>query len=1167
MSEVFISYGRSTAKQAQAAAAALRALGFAVWLDEDLPGHRDYADVIQEQLDEAKAVVVIWSDEAVKSQWVRSEANRGREKGKLVQLTIDRAPLPMPFDQVQCLNLAGWSGDDEHPGWARVVASVEELVRGKVRSPVRHGGRTTGAQGERRHLTVLACGLANVTAISATMDPEQWHDIFTRFRRQAMDAVRQMDGHVAQQQGDGFVAYFGYPEAREDAAECAVRAGLTVVEATGELNRALAQEHGVRLEVRIGIHAGTVVVAQGDGEQIGMFGDAPRTAAAIEADAGPDTVVMSDVVHELVSGLFVVTDAGAQARQGVDEPIRLFRVVRPALASGRARGFAPREGLPFVGREDELHILASRWRRVRDGEGQTVLLVGEPGIGKTRLIDEFRASLRTEPHLWIEAAGAPLFANTPFHAVARMLDQGLGGGGEEEAEARFARLEAALAPAGVKLAEAAPLIAELLGLAIPPSYAQPMIPPDQKRRRLLAALTGWVFSATTSQPLVIVIEDLQWVDPSTMELLQTLVDQGVTAPLLLIATARPEFRAPWPVRGHLAQVTLARLSDRQTRDLVSAVVSRAGMDAGAEDLIKRVVQRTDGVPLFAEELARLVAEGHGRMEGREIPVTLLDSLAARLDRLGPAREIAQLGSVIGREFSYELIAAVSAMPADDLDADLAALAEADLIYARGLPPEATYQFKHALMQDAAYDALLKSRRRDLHIKVARTIAERFPALAEAQPEVLARHWTEAGEAAPAVAAWKIAGDAAYGRRAYKEAESAYRQALAMLATTPEDPQRDATELTLASALNRVLQLTKGYAAPETVEAAGRARLLAEKSGAISELIREEGRIWQALITAGDYAGAAGLASHIIDLIHAEGDNPTRLAFASLAQVQTSFYTGDLAGVEEHFAVISPLLDNPDQNQAPGNNQISLGVASLAAWISGRADTARARIARARAFADQSRNPYDLGIWLHFSGSLHIWEEDPLAADAAASQLLKLADDGGLTYLADLARGTLGWARAHRGAVDEGVELMRRSCSGRVGAAVGLTFGLARLGECLAMAGKMDEALATLEEALSFNPQERVYRPAAITYRGELRLLRGELELAESDFREAVNLAQDMGARAWELRAILGLARMMQDRGETKSARDMAAAAVRAMPEPPGPAEAAQVAAIMPRQLR
>jgi tetratricopeptide (TPR) repeat protein len=738
-----------------------------------------------------------------------------------------------------------------------------------------------------------------------------------------------------------------------------------------------------------------------------------------------------------------------------------------------------------------------------------------------------------------------------------MLDQGLGGGGEDAAEARFARLEAVLAPARLKVSEAAPLIAELLGLPLPPAYAKPMVPPDQKRRRLLAALTDWVFSATTAQPLVIVIEDLQWVDPSTMELVQTLVDQGATAPLLLIGTARPEFRAPWPVRSHLAQVVLGRLSARQTKELVAALVAGAGAIDSA-DLVRRVVERTDGVPLFAEELARLMAEG--RTEGREIPVTLLDSLAARLDRLGRTKETAQLGSVIGREFSYELIRAVSAIPETELDSDLAALADADLIHVRGLPPEATYQFKHALIQDAAYDALLKSRRRELHAKVARTISERFAALAKAQPEMLARHWTEAGEVAPAVAAWKRAGDAAYGRRAYKEAEEAYRQALKILSDAPETPERDANELSLASALNRVLQLTRGYAAPETVEAASRARLLAEKSGAISDLIREEGRIWQALITAGDYAGATALASHITDLIHAEGDDPTRLAFAHLAQVQASFYTGDLAGVEKHFAIISPRLDDDDLQQAPGNNQISLGVAALSAWISGRAETAQARSARGRAFADKSRLPYDLGIWLHFSGTLHIWADDPPGAEAAASQLLKLAEEGGLTYLADLAFGTLGWARAHLGAMDEGIEMMRRSCTGRIGAAVGLTFGLARLAEALSLSGRTEEAFATLEDALTFNPLEQVYVPAALTFRADLRARLGEIDRAEADFREAMERAQGMGARAWELRGALGLARLLRSCGEAQAARDLVAAAVRVMPEAPGPAEATQIKA-------
>lgn len=1166
MSDVFISYGRSTAPQAQATAAALRALGFSVWLDEDLPGHRPYAEVIEEQLTSAKAVVTIWSAEAVKSHWVCSEANRGREGGKLVQFAIDKARLPMPFDQIQCLNLVGWTGQGEHPAWPKVVASIDALVRGHG-APRPHPPsppRAAAGEGERRHLTVLACNLVNATAISATVDPEQWHDILVRFQRQAFGAVRQMDGHVAQSLGDGFIAYFGYPEAREDAAECAVRAGLAVLEALGPLNAAMIAEHGAPLQVRIGVHSGTVVVAPGEGEQIGMFGDTPRTAMAIETQAAPDTVVVSGAVHELVAGLFVVEDCGTQPRRGVNEPIRLFRVIRAGLASGRLRGFAPREATPFVGREDELHLLASRWRRLRGGEGQSVLLIGEPGIGKTRLIDEFRASIKAEPHLWIEASGSPLTANTPFHAVTRMLDQGLGWRGEDGPDERVGRLEEALAPAGLKLAEAVPLIAELLGLPLPSTYPPLMFPPDQKRRRLLSALTAWVFSATTAQPLVIVIEDLQWVDPSTMELVQTLIEQGATAPLLLLCTARVEYRPPWSSRGHHTQITLGRLSDGQTRELVSAMADRAGL---ATEVVERIMERTDGVPLFAEELSRLMVEGDARSEGRDIPVTLLDSLTARLDRLGRAKEVAQLGAVLGRDFSYELIAAVAPMPEDELQADLARLADAELVFTRGLPPEASYQFKHALIQDAAYDALLKSRRRELHAQVARAIAERFPALAEAQPETLARHWTEAGEALAATAAWKRAGETAYARGAYTESEEDYRRALATLATQPEAAERDARELELCSGLNRVLQFTKGYAAPETVEVAGRARALAEKSGSTNHLIREEGRIWQALITAGDYAGAAILADHIFELIRADGDNLERGMFFHLAQVQTCYYTGDLAKAEEHFALGSPLIDVV-AGQAPGNNQISIGVASLAAWIAGRAATAWARMDRGRALAKESGNPYDLAIALHFQGNLHALERAPEPAREAASQLLALSEENGLSYLGDLARGTLGWAMALQGAVEEGVELMRRSCEARSVARVGLSFGLIRLAEGQALAGRTDEALETLDGAMTFNPQERVFQPAAVVDRGEMRLSRGEAGPAEADFREAIVLAHDMGAKAWELRAAVSLARLRESLGDAGAARQIVSPVFESFTEPPGPTDLAEVEALLgsPRPL-
>jgi class 3 adenylate cyclase len=1148
MADVFISYARSSAAQAGAAARALRRLGYSVWIDEDLPTHRLYAEVIEEQLAAARAVVVIWSAEAVKSHWVRSEADRGRSDFKLVQVSVDGVPLPMPFDQIQCAVLAGWTGDEDHPAWAKVVASVVALVGGRRAPPAPAAAAPAArAEGERRHLTVLDARLVNGAEVAAGLDPEHWHEIASRFQRQAGAAAARLDGHVARFLGDGLIVYFGYPEAREDAAERAVRAGLALVEAS--LDSELEASLGQRLGLAVGIHTGTVVIAQAGGDQVDTFGDAPRIAASARAVAPPDGVLITGAVHDLVSGLFVVEDLGPRPLDGAREAVRLFRAIRPGLASGRSRGFSPREATPFVGRDDESHLLAGRWERVREGEGQMILVMGEPGIGKSRLIDEFRAAIKADPHLWIECAGAPLNANTPFHAVAQMLDQGLGWDGEGGEAARLARLEQALAPAGVKLDEAVPLIAEMLGLTIPDRYPPLAIPPDQRRRRLLGALAAWVFSATRTQPLVIVVEDLHWVDPSTLELIQTLVEQGATAPLMLLCTARPEFRAPWPMRGHHALITLGRLSQRQTRDLVAGVA--AGLDPA---MIDRVIARTDGVPLFAEELTRLMLAGPKGVGGAEIPATLLDSLAARLDRLGRAREAAQLASVIGRDFTYELLAAISPLPEGELQADLAVLADAELIYARGLPPEASYRFKHALTRDAAYDSLLKSRRRALHGELARVIGERFEVLAKAQPELLARHWTEAGEAEPAIAAWKGAGDGAYARRAFTEAETAYRQALGLLAQLAPSAERDEKELELSSALNRVLQLTRGYAAPETVEAAARARALAEKSGNLSRLIREEARMWRAVITAGDYAGAAALADHILDLAGAEDHNPGRLLFAHNAQVQTRFYTGDLAGVEAHFALLGPLIDAEGARQAPGNNIISIGVAALAAWALGHTALAEERMARAAAIAEASKDPYDLAMALHFGGLFASCRRDVARAKAAGERFLELAEANGFSYAVDLARNALGWALGQAGAVEEGLAMIHRGRASLAGsgARVGGSYGIKMLAEIEALHGETDRALASFEEALTANPQERVFHPEILWRRGELRAELGEAGLAEADWRLAMALAAEMAAKAWELRAASSLARLLGARGEAAAGRALLGPLVAWFADDPAP---------------
>jgi predicted ATPase len=566
------------------------------------------------------------------------------------------------------------------------------------------------------------------------------------------------------------MAYFGYPQAHDDDAERAARAGLAILEAITRLNDRPARP---KLAARVGIDSGTVVVGAGAGKDSDVFGDTPNIAARVQAIAEPGTVVITDAAHRLVSGLFVVEDRGAQALKGIERPLQLYRVVQPSGVRGRLEAVAAARGLtPFVGREDELRLLINRWERVLDGEGQVVLVLGEAGIGKSRLMQRFHEQIAGTPHTWIEAGASAFFQNTPFHPVAEMLHQFLGDAAGQEPLAQF---ESHLAAAGLQPAEAIPLLAPLLKLPTSARYPPSTLSPEQQRRRLLATLVDWVLGLARAQPLVIATEDLHWVDPSTLELIQLLVEQGATAQLLLLYTARPEFRGQWPQRAHHAQIRLNRLGARDSSTMVAQVATSGAL---SDDTVAKVIERTGGIPLFVEELTRSVLEGgDAKITGHEIPATLHDSLMARLDRLGAAKEVLQIGAVIGSDFSYELLHAVHSSAETDLHRALSSLTDAELLYVRGIAPDAAYQFRHAI-RDAAYEALLKGRRKELHLSVARTIDEKFPSLKETHPEVLARHWTVAGEGLKAIEYLELAGERAATRvAAHSEAIAHFSAAL------------------------------------------------------------------------------------------------------------------------------------------------------------------------------------------------------------------------------------------------------------------------------------------------------------------------------------------------------------------------------------------------------
>jgi class 3 adenylate cyclase/predicted ATPase len=648
--------------------------------------------------------------------------------------------------------------------------------------------------GERRYVTVMFCDLVGSTSISAHLDAEEWRDLVSAYLDAACAAVTEMGGHVAKKLGDGLMVLFGYPAALENDAERAARAALSIQRALAEVNHRNVAAGKPALNARIGIEIGPVVIdAAGE-----IYGDAPNVAARVQALAEPGTIVVTARVQRQIPGLFVVEERGSHELKGVPEPVALFRLVR---ASGGGRGAAQRHLTPLVGRDEEIAMLMRRWERARQGAGQLVLIVGEPGIGKSRLIEEFHARLRDTPHTWVEWSCSQLLQNTPLHPVAEWGRQRFGGP-DVSAERQLSDLENTLALIKLDPTENVPLLAPLLDITVPPER-RPMLAPEELRHRQLAALTNLVMAGARSQPVVLTLEDLHWVDPTTLDVLRGIAERGALAPLFVLATARPEFRPPWGARSHHAVISLVPLDHYQVRHMVEELAARHAL---AKEIIEGVTERTGGVPLFVEEVTRLLLE-RGEQGGiQAIPPTLQQSLTARLDRLGPAREVAQIAAVIGRGFSYPLVRAVAKLGDEALQTALERLAEADILLVQGLPPESEYRFKHALIQDAAYGNLLKSRRQALHRRSGEVLRDQFAATAAAEPELLAHHFTQAGLTEAAIEWWRTAGQRALARSALLEGKEHLKRALDQIATLPATPDVRREEIKLQVAFANALTL-------------------------------------------------------------------------------------------------------------------------------------------------------------------------------------------------------------------------------------------------------------------------------------------------------------------------------------------------------------------------
>jgi class 3 adenylate cyclase/tetratricopeptide (TPR) repeat protein len=955
-----------------------------------------------------------------------------------------------------------------------------------------------GTPTERRQLTILFCDLVGSTGLSTTLDIEDLHELIVAFQGYCVRQIEDAGGYVARFAGDGILAYFGYPAAVEDAPQRALHAALALREAREHL----AQPDGAPLAVRVGVATGLVVVgdlvSEGARERA-VTGETPNLAARLQALADPDTVLVSDTTKRLTDGLFAFRSLGPVSHKGFPLPSVAWEVLGPPetvsrYESRRAVGLSP-----LVSRERELAAVLEAWGAAQERGGCVVGILGDAGMGKSRLLEEVRRRVGQDGSvLWLEGGGASLYDNTPFY-VASQIARGL--------VAQAAPGEGPNPDPALALEEG----------GVGGAWKDP-----ERRDELMALTAQRIWSAAERKPIMLVVEDLHWADPSTLELLDLIVKAEGPARVMLIYTSRTDVSDRWLAGVQHRAVELAGLDDRGSAALARA----AGGDALSLAQINAIVSRTAGVPLYVEELTRLLAEEPATALDQTLPSTLSDLLAARLEAAGPAKRHAQMASVLGQEFSAALFAAMVETDAADAEAALDDLEARSVIVRRAGD---AYAFRHALVAVAAYGTLMRRERRDLHERAAGIIVERHAALADSHPEVVARHWTQAGKFHEALEAWQTAGAAGHARRAFHEAEYAYRQALSVLERA-ERPDRDRVELRIRAAFNRVLQITQGYSAAEVGLSSQRVAELADRTANPGALATEEQLKWRSVFTAGDYAEAEAIVERVMALTERHGEAAWRQAFVLRAEIQQGFYTGDLARGELNFQAWEPFQDG--SHRAAGDDVLSMGIGGLIAQMSGRHSVGWGRIARALDIAARRGNPYDLAMALHLEAGFHHFAEDAAQQAAAADRLAHVAADCGFEYAGHLATGWLGIADLNAGRTASGVERCAEAIKAfdRLGARISQPLWLGFLARAQWLAGDVDEARQTFERALAYNPRELCFIPAAYLARAELLNEAGCRREAERDLIQAARVSRRMGANHPRFRALSALAVMPTDQG-------------------------------------
>ena len=1015
---------------------------------------------------------------------------------------------------------------------------------------------------ERRQVTVMFSDLVGSTALSARMDPEDLREVISAYQKCVAATVARFGGFVAKYMGDGVLIYFGYPQAHEDDAERAVRAGLELVTTVSAL------KSPVSLQTRVGIATGLVVVGDligsGASQEQAIVGETPNLAARLQGIAEPNMVVIAEGTRKLLGNLFELEDLGAKTLKGIAGPVRAWGALRASSVEGRFEALHGSGLTALVGREEELELLLRRWSRAKTNEGQVVLLSGEAGIGKSRLTAALLERLADEPHTRLRYFCSPQHTDSAFYPIISQMERAAGFGHDDTAQAKLDKLDALLAATSTSTHDAA-LFAEMLSLPNDGRYPALDLAPPQRRQRTLEALTSQLAELAGRRAVLMIFEDAHWTDPTSLEAFGRTVDRIKTLPVLLTVTFRPEFNAPWVGQSHVTSLTLNRLEEREAAAIITRLVGNKELPA---DVMAEIVERTDGIPLFVEEMTKAVLEAESEGAARQtvaavpspalaVPASLHASLMARLDRLGPAKEVAQIGAAIGREFSHALLAAVARKPEAELGSALDRLIAAGLLFRQGVPPHATYLFKHALVQDAAYGTLLREPRRALHTRIAETLETQFAETIENQPELLARHYTEAGLIEKATGLWGKAGQQSLERSALLEAVAQLTRALDQIAALPATPALRREQIKLQVALITPLMHVKGYAAPETKAAAERARLLIEQAQGLGEPPEDPLVLFSVLygFWAPNYVAFNGdlirdLATQFLALAEKQGATVPlmvghRLMGASLV------HTGDLAHGRVHYDKAFALFDPAEHRPLATRFGQDIGVIILsfrswARWLLGYPEAALADTDNALKDARGTGQAATLMFALLNGSFTHILCGNYVAANAKADELAALADEKGALLWKAFGMSMQGCLLALTGKASDAVHIITSGITAlrSTGATLWMPLWLSHLARAHADIGQFDDSWRCIDEAMTAveTNKERMWEAEVNRTAGEIALKSPERDVVKTDayFERALAVARKQQAKSWELRAAMSMARLLRDQGKRDEARDLLA---------------------------